>query len=44
MPDFIPGAEGAGADHEGIAATPAFTREQLSSMSAQELFTALIEQ
>ncbi len=43
MSDFIPAAVGVGADQEGIAAVPSFSKEQLSLMSAQELFTALIE-
>lgn len=37
MSDFIRGV-----DPEGIAAIPSFTQQQLSSMSAQELFAALI--
>jgi SEC-C motif len=41
MSDFIRVEEVA--DLEGIAPTPTFTQQQLSSMSAQELFAALIE-
>jgi hypothetical protein len=41
MSDFIRGDQGA--DLDGIAALPTFTPEQLSSMSVQELFAALIE-